>query len=108
MNVLTSSHPIDAQNLLQPIPGANPAGESLRYRGTYDLIADARREDDPSLSQGIYKSTLKRADWATVEAICIEALTNRTKDLQLASWLLEAWLHLHGFAGVTNGLRLLA
>jgi type VI secretion system protein ImpA len=108
MDVLTSSHQIDVQDLLQPIPGANPAGESLRYQGTYDRIADARREDDPSLSQGIYKSTLKRAEWTTAEAICIEALTKRTKDLQIAGWLLEAWLHLHGFAGVTNGLRLLA
>ena len=108
MNVLTSSHQIDVQDLLQPIPGANPAGESLRYQGTYDRIADARREDDPSLSQGIYKSTLKRAEWTTAETICVDALTKRTKDLQIAGWLLEAWLHLHGFAGVTNGLRLLA
>ena len=105
MNVLTL---IDVEELLQPIPGENPAGESLRYQGTYDRIADARREDDPLLSQGIYKSNLKRADWATAEAICIEALTKRSKDLQIASWLLEAWLHLYGFAGVTNGLRLLA
>lgn len=108
MNVLTSSHQIDVQDLLQPIPGANPAGESLRYQGTYDRIADARREDDPSLSQGIYKATLKRAEWAMAETICVDALTKRTKDLQIAGWLLEAWLHLHGFAGVTNGLRLLA
>ncbi len=106
MNVLTPK--IDIHELLQPIPGANPAGEPLRYQGTYDRIADARREDDPSLSQGIYKSTLKRADWATAEAICVEALTKRSKDLQIASWLLESWLHLYGFAGVTNGLNLLA
>jgi type VI secretion system ImpA family protein len=108
MNVLTESPTIDIQELLQPIPGANPAGEPLRYQGTYDRIADARREDDPTLSQGIYKSSLKRADWATVEAICLEALTKRTKDLQIASWLLESWLHLYGFQGVTNGLQLLA
>lgn len=106
MNVLTPK--TDLQELLQPIPGPNPAGEPLRYQGTYDRIADARREDDPSLSQGIYKSALKRADWATVEAICIEALTKRTKDLQIASWLLESWLHLYGFAGVTNGMNVLA
>ncbi len=104
MNVLS---PIDVADLLQPIPGDNPAGESLRYQGTYDRIADARREDDPTLSQGIYKSNLKRADWASVEAICVEALAKRSKDLQIGSWLLESWLHLYGFAGVTNGLRLL-
>ena len=98
----------DVEDLLQPIPGDNPGGESLRYHGTYDRITDARREDDPSLSQGIYKSNLKRADWTTVEAVCVEALAKRTKDLQIAGWLCEAWLHLYGFAGVTNGLRLLA
>ncbi len=105
MNVLSLN---DLDELLRPIRGDNPAGESLRYQGTYDRIADARREDDPSLSQGIYKSTLKRADWPTVEAICVEALAKQSKDLQIAGWLLESWLHLYGFAGVTNGLRLLA
>jgi type VI secretion system ImpA family protein len=105
MNVLSL---IDIEELLQPISGANPAGEPLRYQGTYDRIADARREDDPSLSQGIYKSTLKRADWPTAEAICVEALAKRSKDLQIAGWLLESWLHRYGFAGATNGLRLLA
>jgi type VI secretion system protein ImpA len=108
MNNLNVLSLIDVEELLQPIPGENPGGESLRYQGTYDRIADARREDDPALSQGIYKSNLKRADWTTVEAISSEALAKRSKDLQIAGWLLEAWLHIHGFAGVTNGLRLLA
>ena len=107
MNTLTQPK-IDVAELLQPISGANPAGEPLRYQGTYDRIADARREDDPSLSQGIYKSTLKRADWTSAESICVEALTNRSKDLQIAGWLLESWLHLYGFAGVTTGLNLIA
>ena len=91
--VLTSSRQIEVEDLLQPIAGENPAGESLRYEGTYDRIAEARREDDPKLSQGIYKSAHKRADWVTVSGVCIEALTTRTKDLQIAGWLLEAWLH---------------
>jgi type VI secretion system ImpA family protein len=108
MNVVPESRNIALHELLQPIPGPNPAGEPLRYQGTYDRIADARREDDPTLSQGIYKSSLKRADWAGVEGLCVEALTKRTKDLQIASWLLEAWIHLNGFSGVTSGLRLVA
>ena len=107
MSVLTFPTEIDLQGLVEPIPGINPAGESLLYQGTYDRIAEARREDDPKLSQGIYKSTLKRADWTAVEAICVEALTTRTKDLQIAAWLLEAWLHRYGFAGVANGLKLM-
>src|SRR5690349_25078370 len=108
MSVLVSPIKIDVRGLLEPIPGSNPAGESLRYQGTYDRISEARREDDPKLSQGIYKSTLKRADWTTVEALCVEALTTRTKDLQLAGWLLESWIHHYGFAGVARGLALMA
>lgn len=108
MSVLTFPTKIDVRGLLEPVPGSHPAGESLRYEGTFDRISDARREDDPTLSQGIYKSNLKRADWATVEAICIEALSTRTKDLQIAGWLLEAWLHRYGFAGVAEGLRLMS
>lgn len=104
-NVLTSSRQIDVDDLLQPIAGDNPAGESLRYEGTYDRIAEARREDDPNLSQGIYKSAHKRADWNTVSSVCVEVLQTRTKDLQIAGWLLEAWLHRDGFAGVAKGLR---
>jgi type VI secretion system ImpA family protein len=108
MSGVTLSYRIDVQGLLDPISRERPAGESLRYEGTYDRIQEARREDDHTLSQGIYKSRLKRADWEAAEAICVEALEQRSKDLQIAGWLLEAWLHLHGFRGVEAGLRLLA
>ena len=98
----------DLAALLRPVSAERPSGESLRYEGTYDRIREARREDDPRLSRGIYETELKRADWASVEAACLEALATRTKDLQVAAWLLEAWLHRYGFAGVREGLRLLA
>jgi type VI secretion system protein ImpA len=107
MSGVTLSYTIDVQRLLEPIAGGRPGGESLRYEGTYDRIAEARREDDPALSQGIYKTRLKRADWEADETICVQALETRSKDLQIAGWLLEAWLHLHGFAGVEAGLKLL-
>ena len=99
---------VELELLLQPISAERPAGELLRYDGTYDRIQEARREDDQRLSQGIYQTSPKRADWETDEAICLEALEKRTKDVQIAGWLLEAWLHLRGFRGVEAGLRLLA
>src|SRR5215471_9902297 len=98
---------VELELLLQPISAERPAGELLRYDGTYDRIQEARREDDQRLSQGIYQTSHKRADWETGEAICLEVLEKRTKDLQIAGWLLEAWLHLRGFRGVEAGLRLL-
>ncbi|HEY0601541.1 MAG TPA: type VI secretion system protein TssA [Herpetosiphonaceae bacterium] len=96
--------PLEIETLLQPITPEQPSGESLRYDETYDRIKEARREDDPSLSQGVWQRELKRADWYAVSALCIEALTTRTKDLQIAAWLLESWLHLYGMAGVRDGL----
>jgi type VI secretion system protein ImpA len=97
----------DVATLLQPISEQAPAGELLRYEGTYDRIMEARREDDASLAQGVWKRDLKKADWNLTSQICIEALEKRSKDLQIAAWLLEAWLHLYGFAGVSAGTRLL-
>src|ERR1051326_3476172 len=106
MNLRVSAS-VELELLLQPISPERPAGELLRYDGTYDRIQEARREDDQRLSQGIYQTTHKRADWESDEAICLEALEKRTKDLQIAGWLLESWLHLRGFRGVEAGLRLL-
>jgi len=97
----------EMERLLDPIPGECPTGKSLRYEGAYDRIADARREDDSTLSQGVWKSPMKRADWNEVERLCITELQTRTKDLQIACWLLEAWLHLHHFSGLRYGLEFL-
>jgi type VI secretion system ImpA family protein len=98
---------IDLEELLSPISAERPAGEFLRYEDTYDRIKEARREDDPNLPQGIWQTELKKADWKAVNNICLEAITTRSKDLQLAAWLLEAWSHLHGFSGVKEGLKLI-
>lgn len=108
MNEKGEAFAVDLEKLLSPISGERPAGEYLRYEGTYDRIQEARREDDPDLPQGVWKRELKKADWETVRDICLEALETRTKDLQVAAWLTEAWLRLHGFSGVREGLRLIA
>ncbi|PYS51604.1 MAG: type VI secretion system protein TssA [Acidobacteria bacterium] len=98
---------INWEQLSAPIADERPAGEYLRYEGTYDRVREARREDDPTLSQGIYKMELKKADWREVERISTEALAHRSKDIQLAAWLAESWLRQRGFAGCRDGLRLL-
>lgn len=98
---------VRVEDFLVPIPGADPAGPSLRYEGTYDAVRDARRADDPGLPQGVWMRELKRADWEGAAALCESALRERSKDLQLCAWLMEAWLHLHGFAGAAAGLRVM-
>lgn len=105
-----SGGPIDflaTERLLLPISENEPAGVSLRYEGIYDKIREAAREDDPSLPQGVWQRELKRADWRDVGRLCFDALENRSKDIQLAAWLLEALLHLHEFEGLDRGLKLL-
>ena len=97
----------DIAALLAPITEGSPCGEYLLYEGTYDRIKEARREDDVSLERGIWKHNMKRAEWPAVESMCVRALEEYTKDLQIAAWLLEAWLHLRGFAGLRDGLELL-
>jgi type VI secretion system protein ImpA len=90
-----------------PIPGPSAVGRDVRYTGDYDAIIEARRHDNAALPQGVWQRDLKRADWTGVERLCIETLTERTKDLQVASWLTEAWINLRGFAGLEAGLGLL-
>jgi type VI secretion system protein ImpA len=99
---------VEPVRLLAPIASDREAGEDLRYTEVYDQIREARREDDPSLPQGVWQTKLKQADWATVGAVCAEALATRSKDLQLAAWLLEARFHLEGLPGVRSGLALLS
>jgi type VI secretion system protein ImpA len=98
----------DLDRLLAPISDEAPSGVWLRFEPVYDEIKRLREEDDPTLPQGIWQRELKRADWPGVAALCSEALESQTKDLQIAAWLTEAWIHLHGFPGLESGLRLLA
>ncbi|MGK4008198.1 type VI secretion system protein TssA [Sorangium sp. So ce1036] len=99
---------IDIERLLAPIAQDAPAGAPLRYEGTYDRVREARREDDPTLPQGVWVTRLKTADWKLVVELCAEALERRSKDLQLAVWLADAWAQLGGVGAAAPGLRLLA
>jgi type VI secretion system ImpA family protein len=98
---------LDLEALLTPISADRPAGESLRYAGVYEAVEAARREDDSSLPQGVWKTGLKRADWKEAARLCLDALETRSKDLQLAAWLLEAWIRLEGLPGAAAGLSVL-
>lgn len=102
----SAAFPVDLETLLQPISSREPAGEWLRYEGTYDAVQEARRAEDETLPKGIWQSKVKRADFIKVDNLCQQALRERTKDLQIAVWLAEAWLVRYGPAGFAAGLRL--
>jgi type VI secretion system protein ImpA len=93
-------------DLLNPIPGANPSGENLRYAPIYDQIKEARREEE-EIAQGEWQHERKKADWPLVVKLTGEALAKKSKDLQLAAWLTEALLRREGFQGLKDGLELI-
>jgi type VI secretion system protein ImpA len=92
-------------DLLNPIPGENPAGENLRYAPVFDKIKEARREED-DLAQGDWARERKVADWPVVIKLTSDTLATKSKDLQLAAWLAEAMLRKEGVAGLREVLDL--
>lgn len=97
---------VTLEELLAPI-GEQGVGESVRHNGVYLTIKEARKSDDPTLPMGVWTHDLKVADWERVKETALQALTRKTKDLQLGIWLFEASLHLDGLAGIAPAAFLL-
>src|SRR5580704_4225411 len=94
------------EGLLNPIPGDNPSGKNLRYDPLYDKIREARREEE-ALPQGDWSYGIKKADYPLVIKLATEALSTKSKDLQIAVWLTEAVLFRDHIAGLRESLDLL-
>jgi type VI secretion system protein ImpA len=94
------------EDLLTPIAGDNPSGGNLRYDPVTDKLKEARREDIEA-PQGAWKSALKVADYAQVIQLAGEAIAKRGKDLQIATWLVDAHVRREGFAALAPGFRFL-
>jgi type VI secretion system protein ImpA len=99
---------IELDKLLVPISMDRPCGEDLAFSPEVDAINRARQADDPSIEQGAWVTALKEADWKFVTKRCTELLETRSKDLQLAVWLLEAATKTGGVAGMAGSMRLLS
>jgi type VI secretion system protein ImpA len=97
-----------SEELLQPISAENPAGRDLRYESVFSQILEARRADD-RLGVGAWEKEEGRkvAEWDRVADLALGALRENTKDLRLACFLTEAAIHLDGFAGLSDCLRLI-
>jgi type VI secretion system protein ImpA len=94
------------ENILSKIPGENPSGQNLRWEPIYEKVKEARREEE-ELPQGEWTYKVKTADPALVIRLASEALSTKTKDLQLAVWLTEALVLQTGVSGLRAGLELL-
>lgn len=96
---------IDIDAIFAPIPGGNPGGDDLRYSAIYEEIKEARRADD-LLARGAWQTEVKTSDWDKVIKTSVDALSNKTKDLQIAAWLTEALINTEGFDGLAAGLKI--
>lgn len=99
---------MNVELLLQPLAaGSERCGEDLVFSSDFDAIREARRFDDPSLSQGEWVTQIKEAEWDKVITRCTEILAGKSKDLRVAGWLTEASGKTRGLVGMTDGFRLL-
>ncbi|MBV8674177.1 MAG: type VI secretion system ImpA family N-terminal domain-containing protein, partial [Acidobacteriaceae bacterium] len=94
-------------DLLNPVPGENPSGLSLRYERICDQIKEARTEEDENIPSGDWQRQVKRADFALVIKLAGEALATKSKDLQLAAWLTEAHVKREGIALIAPCFKLM-
>jgi type VI secretion system protein ImpA len=98
---------IDLEKLLAPIPGDQPAGVDLRYETVYDRLKTTRRAAEDKLQGGHETAPMRpETEWKAIHALASEALANKSKDLQLAVWLLEVEAHTDDFSGAAAGIEL--
>ncbi len=97
-----------SDELLQPISPETPAGRDLRYEPLFSQILEARRADD-RFDVGAWEKEegRKAAEWDRVADLSLAALRESSKDLRLACFLTEAAIHLDGFEGLRDCLRLM-
>lgn len=110
---MASPEVIDFEKLLAPIAGENPAGMDLRTDPTpnspYYAIKDARnraRADERRLEEDPEGSDAK-PDWKPVLQLAQQTLAEKSKDLEVTAYLVEALVRAHALAGLRDGFRLL-
>lgn len=103
---------LDVPSLIEPISEEAPTGENLRedasplsiYYELKDVRAQARNNERKELENGI----LERDDdeWKPILKKAPEVLATRTKDLEVAAWLIEAAVRSTGFRGLKEAFEL--
>ncbi|MBB3896885.1 type VI secretion system protein TssA [Roseococcus suduntuyensis] len=105
---------VDVAALVAPLEGGDGAGEFLRddksaaslYYRLRDAISGARDEDRARDSEEGSEGAVSEG-WRQVRKLGVEALTDRTKDFEVAAMLTEALVRLEGLRGLTAGAKVL-
>jgi len=105
---------IDLETILAPISAEAPAGVDVRndfsptsvYFRLRDARADARQAEraadtDPNADTGLAEG------WKLVRSLGVKALSEQTKDLEIAAWLTESLVRSEGLAGLALGAEII-
>jgi len=111
-----ANEPIDLAPLLAPLEaGEQGAGVDLRldYSATspYQRLRDARgaaRAEERARDAEDGSEGPPADGWRDVLSIGQQALATQSKDLEIAAWMTEALVRMHGLPGLTAGARLIA
>ncbi len=103
---------LDIEALSRPISDEAPAGEDLRadssptsaYYQLKDARSTARAMERQLAAEG--ESGTVPDQWRVLLELGPAVLQERTKDLEVAAWMIEALVRYHGFAGLRDGFRL--
>ena len=109
---MSSTATIELERLVAPISEISGAGEDLRedsspisaYHTVKSARAAARNTERSAAQNG--EAADSKTEWRPILAQTTELLSERSKDLELTAWFIEASVRLHGFAGLRDGFRL--
>lgn len=106
-----SAQVIDVEQLLLPISDEVPAGTDPRADTTssslYYRTKDARNAARSAERASVEIGSPPPEEWDVVLETSVEILANHAKDLEVASWLVEALVRRQGFSGLRDGLQVL-
>jgi hypothetical protein len=104
---------LDFDRLLAPISGAQATGQDLRMDASpgslYYAIKDARnraRALERQMVTAEDRTAVPPPDWKPVIEKGVQALAEKTKDLEIVAYMAEALVRRAGFAGLRDAFRL--
>jgi len=109
---MASAEVISIEPMVRPFEGESPAGKDIRRDSSpaslYYAIKAARQAARASERNSVFDEGSNEADthWRKILEIAPDILANHGKDLEVASWYVEALVRCHGFLGLRDGLNL--
>src|SRR5262249_22044787 len=105
---MASAEGLELATLAAPLCQAQGDGGALRLDASpeslYDAVKDARSAARAAERQRMAdaEDAGDTPDWRPVLRLGLKALSEQSKDLEIAAYLIEALVRLHGFAGLRD------